>query len=301
MSENKKQLTLHQAMMPFVQENNMDKVFNENYMMMLQQQAQRDQIPPEHVKNFIMKAVLKGADPRKDEVYLVPRYTKKGIVGTVIFSKHYLTNKANETGEFLSLDVTTEPEEVFNPWKGEAEMQLVATAVCYRNRNGQREKITYKARWNEYVDTKSFTWKDKGYIMLEKCAEAGVLRRAFPEVTSNVFLAEEFKDVMSTADVEKYVETQKAEEQKTEKLLEKATDDKAKKADIVEAIRELSGKITSSYDLAKKGEYMKDHLGVQKFDQLKNKTVSELKNILDKIKTLPIEPVVLPKEDDLPY
>jgi len=300
MSE-KKNLTLHQAMSPFVQENNMDKVFNENYMMMLQQQAQRDQIPPEHVKNFIMKAVLKGADPRKDEVYLVPRYTKKGIVGTVIFSKHYLTNKANETGEFLSLDVTTAPEDVFNPWTGEDGRQLVSTAVCYRNRNGQREKITYKARWNEYVDQKSFTWKDKGYIMLEKCAEAGVLRRAFPEVTSNVFLAEEFNGVMSESDVEKYVETKKIEEQKTEKLLEKATDDKAKKADIIEAIRELSGKITASFSLAQKGEYMTQNLGVQKFDQLKNKTVEELKSVLELCSKIKIEPIIIAKEDDLPF
>lgn len=296
-------LTLYQAMSPFIKENNpeMEKIFNQNYMNMLQVQAQKQGIPPEHVKNFIMKAVLKGADPRKDEVYLVPRYTKNGIVGTVLFSKHFLINKANETGEFTPITTTFEVEEVFNPITGDDERQLVATAKSIRIKNGKEYSVQYKAYWKEYFDAKSPIWKSKPHVMLGKCAEAGLLRVAFPETTSNVFLKEEFNDILNENEAAEIIESQKIEQEKTENIIQKAHEDRAKKSDIIEAIRELSGKITASYSLAKKGEYMINQLEVQKFDQLKNKTISDLKEILDKIKQIEIEPVVLAKDEDLPY
>lgn len=69
--------------------------------------------------------------------------------------------------------------------------------------DGQWHEIASTVYWDEYVGKKkdgTFTgmWRDKPHVMLGKCAEAAVLRKAFPADLSGVYTKEE----MESADVE---------------------------------------------------------------------------------------------------
>jgi phage recombination protein Bet len=69
--------------------------------------------------------------------------------------------------------------------------------------DGQWHEIASTVYWDEYVSKKkdgtvTGMWRDKPHVMLGKCAESSVLRKAFPADLSGVYTKEE----MDQADVE---------------------------------------------------------------------------------------------------
>lgn len=69
--------------------------------------------------------------------------------------------------------------------------------------DGQWHEIASTVYWDEYVSKKkdgtiTGMWRDKPHVMLGKCAESAVLRKAFPADLSGVYTKEE----MDQADVE---------------------------------------------------------------------------------------------------
>ncbi|GAF73864.1 unnamed protein product [marine sediment metagenome] len=195
-NEQKNQLTtLVDKTLEIVDKKHMD-IFNRNYLSMLY--AEHEGLNPKYILNFIMKAQLAGADPRKNDVYLIERWTKNGPVGTVVFSYNFMLSQALQTGEYKGIQVKSAKENVFDPHNCEEKEMLVATALVRRD----DVETEYKARWNEYNNPKNPQFKAKPYLMLEKCAIAGALRRAFPESLSNVFIEDEIRGDVPTKDEE---------------------------------------------------------------------------------------------------
>lgn len=172
--------------------------FDENFVKLFV--SKHNEFNTSQVLDFFHKSQLTGADPRKNEVYLVGYKNKRGeMVSSVLFSYHFLLNQANQTGQLESVNCEVKPEEIFNPLNGNDEKQLVATATV--KRKGSSEPVIYRALWSEYEQTRKSIWRDKPYVMLQKCAIAGALRWAFPEALSGVFIKDEARNI----DEERYI------------------------------------------------------------------------------------------------
>lgn len=85
---------------------------------------------------------------------------------------------------------------------------ISATVTVYKIIPGSDKtmKVPATARWSEYAqmgkDGKPMKfWKEKPYLMLGKCAEALALRKAFPQETSSLYLAEELPSAIKEDDV----------------------------------------------------------------------------------------------------
>ena len=152
-------------------------------------------------------------DPFKRPVHIVPMWDsrRQGYVDTVWPGIAELRTTAARTGEYAGCD-----EVVFGPdrehtFKGriknrgswqDAEKTVVFPEWCqltvYRIIAGQRcAFVGPKVYWTETYATVGKSelpnemWEKRPRGQLEKCGEAGSLRRAFPEELGNVYAAEE--------------------------------------------------------------------------------------------------------------
>jgi recombinational DNA repair protein RecT len=147
-----------------------------------------------YVLDYLHKAQLTGANPVLNQIYLV----KYGTEPQTVFSYHYMMNLANQTGELGSINCDSKLEDVFMPertiknkvYPAGSIKEFVATSEIQRINKGITKS---KALWSEYgKGAKGPIWQSKPHTMLQKCAIAIGLRRAFPEVMSAVFIEEEF-------------------------------------------------------------------------------------------------------------
>lgn len=152
---------------------------------------------------FLYTAKKRGLDPLCKQVHAVKRNVKQkgggyasvmtiqtGIDGYRAIAER--TGKYGGTYRKSMIDGEGHPEEI-----------VVAVRKII---GGQVVEVEGRARWDEfkqtYFDKKSQSqvlspmWRKMPYIMLEKCAEAQALRRAFPEHFSGIYTDEE----MSQAD-----------------------------------------------------------------------------------------------------
>lgn len=170
---------------------------------------------PIDIINFLHKAQLSGADPRRDEIYLVGYFDKRSgkMKCSTIYSYHFMLKRAATHPDFNGVNVKSEPLDVFDPISGETKKMLVATASTVR----KGVTLEFQAHWNEFFQPFNPIWKSKPRTMLEKCAVANVLRRAFPDVDINDMLIEGEQPRPD------YIETNKAETAK--QITETFTDD----------------------------------------------------------------------------
>jgi hypothetical protein len=266
--------------------------FDKNYLSILQKL--NPDLPARYLIDFIHKAQLSGADPRKNQIHLTTYFSSKlgHKVGVTVFSYHFFLNQANLTGEFGGVTVESRVEEVFNPMKGENEKQLVSIATAHRK---GREAISFKARWNEFVNKNNPMWREKPYIMLEKTAIANALRWAFPEALSGMFIQEEIREDQEdelTQTIAAEFSHVKAEEEvkKDEKILEQAKNS-CENSEKVEQIKELAKKITKGMSLENKIDWQKTNLAVDKFDELKKRSPETLTMIIEQLEKILKNPI----------
>jgi phage recombination protein Bet len=247
-------------------------------------------VPADDIVKFFHKAQITGADPLKDQIYLIPRNTKIKkdgreewvTVGTVVFSYHFVESKAVETKEYEGYTIKTGVASYFDPIAGKAKDMLMSE--CIVTRNGKTYPFT--AWWDEYVQTNSYgvttQWKTKPHLMLEKCAKAGALRSAFPEWLSGAYTQEEMGAIEKDDDAISAEFTRKEEVEKKEEI-QARIDQKIESADnmdkiegLLQSIQTQMGTLTTGLDLKAKGKAMVEHLGVNKFDDLKKKSLADL-------------------------
>lgn len=251
-------------------------------------------VPADDIVKFFHKAQVTGADPIKDQIFLIPRNVNVGkngrdewtTVGTVVFSYHFVETKAVESGEYEGYTLKTGVMSYFDPIIGKAKDMLACEAIVVR----KGKQYPFTAWWDEYVQTGKYgvtaQWKGKPHLMLEKCAKAGALRAAFPEWLSGAYTQEEMGAIEKEGT--ETIETTLAENKEVEKVQE-IQERIEKKIEIAESMPEISsltdligvrmGIITEGKTIDQKGKAMVKLLGVRKFDELKNKSLDELKAI----------------------
>jgi phage recombination protein Bet len=158
---------------------------------------------PESIIMALNYCKARGLDPLKKPVHIVPLYVKDAKTGQssmrdVIMPGIYeLRMTAARTGSFVGMD-----EPAFGPmieFKG-----VTAPAFCsitvYRMVAGQRCAFTHTEYFEEAVSIKkeggkevgpNAMWTKRPRGQLAKCAEAGALRKAFPDELGGIQSSEE--------------------------------------------------------------------------------------------------------------
>ena len=151
-------------------------------------------IPQVDFIKFVHKCQRVGADPTLDQAYLLPyKDYKTGVIsGQIMFHYSFLEAIANQQGDYGGFKRETKVDNYFNPTTLKETKMLRCDVTIIR---GQKE-FSFTAWFDEYAKRKSSgeltgTWKSAPYMMLEKCALAGALRRAYPEAMSGIYSIEE--------------------------------------------------------------------------------------------------------------
>lgn len=139
---------------------------------------------------FLMEiAKTRNLNPLLRQIHFVkrPDKEKKRDVWAAQVSIDGLRSIANRTGAYDGQD---EPDHEYD-----AEGLLTVSRVkVYRK--GISRPFTGVARWSEYAQTKydggpTHFWNKMAHTMLDKCAEALAIRKAFPEDTGGLYTPEE--------------------------------------------------------------------------------------------------------------
>jgi len=270
--------------------------FENNYLKMLFERH-RD-LPKSDIIEFIHKAQQTGANPSLNQIFLIERNTKVGFewkkVGTVVFSYNFIQAIANQTGDYEGYTIKTELLDKFDINTFEAKKMLASTCVVKR----KGREFPYTAYFDEYVQVKdgkaTGTWASKPYMMIEKCALSGALRRAFPEALSGMYCEEEMESI--NADFDKHEDEKKLENdatvriEKYDKLIEKSKPENVKDHEqAIDCIRVLLGELTKGETTAQKAKALSDICGVGTFSALSLKTPDELNALSDKIGSIIME------------
>jgi phage recombination protein Bet len=272
--------------------------FEENYLKMLFEKHK--ELPKGDIIEFIHKAQQTGANPSLNQIFLIERNTKVGYewkkVGTVVFSYNFIQAIANQTGEYEGYTIRTELQDKFDVTDFTAKKMLCS--ICVVKRRGK--EFPYTAWWDEYVQTRkddktgnqvpSGTWAAKPYMMIEKCALSGALRRAFPEALSGMYCEEEME--AANGEMEKIAQTSVIEAkatsvvEKREEIVERVkTENYEEKESILSVITLALGEASAGMTIAEKSKLLFDMCGVRQFGDLKNKTTDELKFLTEKIQS----------------
>lgn len=142
----------------------------------------RDATDPE-MQLFFYDCKRRGVHPLDRLIH----FTKRGGRYTPITSIDLFYQRAHATNQFAGQDET-----VFRGKPGTNDFE--ATVRVYRQRQeGEKAGWSATARWSEYFpgDAQGHMWRKMPNRMLEKCAEALALRKAFPTELSGLYVREE--------------------------------------------------------------------------------------------------------------
>ena len=202
-----KELTLSSLKDLLPEEKDRKLKLNENYFLDLSKQY--PQLQTSDFISFIHQCLLTGADPRKKQIYLIPREQsfksangqwEKKTVATTVVAYQYFISKAIQTGQLKSFKVSTDTIEYINPCTGKKISTICSVASVLRN--GMDLPVEYSARYPEFVSVDregnpTALWKSKPYLMLEKCALCNAMRQTFPEELTGFYTSEEISGIES--------------------------------------------------------------------------------------------------------
>ena len=154
----------------------------------------------ESIKLVLSYCVARGLDPMKKPCHIVPMRVKdehgdwkyRDVVMPGIYE---LRTTAQKTGEYLGQDeaIFGAPED----YRGVTAPTTCKIVVHRLHTSGAIANFTGTARFSECVGTKGRSgdvnerWARAPYQMLEKCAEAAALRKAFPDELGGEYTVDE--------------------------------------------------------------------------------------------------------------
>lgn len=152
----------------------------------------------DELKLFLYQCKRTGLDPFSRQIYVVKRWDNNlkkkvatiqtGIDGYRVIAERSKTYAGCDAPEFtLKFDGNLES----------------ATVTVYRLIGSQRVGFSHTAYWDEYVQTTkegdpTRFWAKMPRNQLVKCAEAGALRKAFPQDLSGIYTADEMAQAENT-------------------------------------------------------------------------------------------------------
>jgi len=140
------------------------------------------------IKQFLYVCAEKKLDPRSRQIYALPKenFQTKEVTMSIQTSIDGFRIIAERTGKYAP----GKPTHFLTNDKG----ALVGATVYVKKftADGTWHEVAATAFLNEYMPAKpSPVWKSMPSVMIEKCAEARALRRAFPEAFSGLYSDDE--------------------------------------------------------------------------------------------------------------
>lgn len=151
---------------------------------------------------FVYQAKRTGLDPFSKQIHAVKRWddTQQMKVMTIQTGIDGYRLIADRTGLYVPGRDSTYTYDQNGRLK-------TATAYVKKFSHGEWHEIAATAFWDEYVQKKkdggvTKFWREKGHVMLSKCAESLALRRAFPQELSGIYTSEEMSQATEEDDEE---------------------------------------------------------------------------------------------------
>jgi len=154
-------------------------------------------------KVFLYTCKRTGLDPFVKQIYAIKRYDAESgsyVMGIQV-GIDGMRLIASRTDQLAGVDAPVfdvDPNETWHPF--------TATVTVYRMKDGERMPYSHTVRWTEYVQKKkdgtpTRMWSKDGmpFNQLGKCAEAGALRKGFPNDLSGLTTADESPIIDITA------------------------------------------------------------------------------------------------------
>lgn len=283
-----------------------ERVFQENQIRLLVDRHQG--INGKYLLDYLMKASLTSANPALGEIFLTSHWMNVGKgkaakweqVGTTVWSYQWMIKMASQQNDYQGFEVVCEEktlprmvEKVGDNGVVGFELNKYETlvATCTLHRKSLKAPVVFEATFGEYCQTKkdgtlNKMWKTKPSFMLKKCAVAGALRWAFPEIFGGIYLQEEIGNQEATADIittiEESEERAKIEVEK-QKAIDHAAINSLESAKIIETIQRLMSLHVGNASREEKIQYMKVHLKVDSFKELKKFGPEHLKALAEKL------------------
>lgn len=269
--------------------------FEDNYVINEFKKYRSQNIPDNDIVTFFHRAQLSGANPVLDDIYLTPRSVKVKVngrdeyrtVGTILYNYNFLRKKVSLSGKHGGTKVRTEVGDYFDPIKGESVKMLKAVATCIVD----GVEFEYTAWWEEYVQKGQYgitaQWKSKPYVMLSKCAEAGVLRMAYPEWSSGIYTAEEMGAIEkdnSVLEAEFEIQEQSEKKKEIQERIDQKEENKENEEEISTVLSEIRGMMVvlcEGMNPTEKGKFMFGNLNVRSFKDLEKESLESLQRKLN--------------------
>lgn len=148
---------------------------------------------------FIEAAKSRQLDPLMNQIHAVKRKDKNGhYTVTLQVGIDGFRVIAHRDKSYAGQDETIFTYGTSNKFPEKAKVTV------YKIVQGMRVSFTATAKWSEYYpsnDKQSFMWKKMPETMLEKCAEAKALRKAFPSELAGIYTEEEMHQSNEIVDV----------------------------------------------------------------------------------------------------
>lgn len=191
---------------------------DENAMRVIQDQLYPTAKSIESIALALAYCRSRNLDIMKKPVHIVPVYSSalKRMVETVWPGIAEIRTTATRTGSYAGIDeaefgpiIDAEFKQVIDDDRDPRNNREIITKVsypewcrltCYRIVQGQRYAFSARVFWREAyatagrnTDMPNEMWRRRIHGQLEKCTEAAVLRKAFPEELGGVYAAEEME------------------------------------------------------------------------------------------------------------
>lgn len=164
-----------------------------NYIKIMKEKHSK--LPKEQFIDFFYKAQITGADPRIGQVHLITFLNsyqdeqgnwKKRLEGSPVFNYLFLIQKAEETGKLDGFESYTET------------VDGIKYGVAKVYRKDFSRPVIVRCSFDEFAKTNKEggllkMWKTMPEFMIEKCALANAIRRAFPSL-AGIYIEEEMQN-----------------------------------------------------------------------------------------------------------
>ncbi len=242
-------------------------------------------VPWPYILEFIKKAAITGADPRLNQIYLIPSKkwdsnTRQNLpMAHTVFAYQFFMDKAYQTELMEYFTVDTKIDKYFTIENGKPKIIDTLISNCIVKRKDMGKEISYKAHFPEFYKD-SPVWKKSPYLMLEKCSIANAMRRAFPEYLTGLYIKDEMPEAIK-------LNNNKQNEKPIRVEAEVKKNDNLKDDDLYQLkdeIWKLIGKITDNYINKEMLSSVFKELGVKEIKELSNHSKKELETHLSYLK-----------------
>jgi len=170
----------------------LNQTFNDDQVKLIKSTIAKNATDDE-LQLFLYQAQKTGLDPLAKQIHFVKR-GQQMTIQTAIDGFRAIAARTGQhagTSDGIFDGVAKDKDSYGNPFERPEKASVIVKKIV----QGLVTEFSATARWGEYFPgaKQGFMWTKMPYTMLEKCAEAKALRKAFPEDLSGMYTNDEMQ------------------------------------------------------------------------------------------------------------